>query len=211
MIGVGLGFGLLLSILGLTAWQVAGQKVDGTEGLVAQGNLLVAVFQAGVGLAVALATIYYAGLTREMAEGVQASAQKEQDRAVEVMANELIGATLEVALHSGAVATLLKPSWRWYLPAPGRMRDRLLVQAQAQVTASLSAVTRSADVLRATVPDQLSLIDDLLERTEAVFLGSLEGDLPGVERDARQLRISIDRLRAEMVPHGSGAVGSPTA
>lgn len=196
MLSVGIGFGLLLLVLAITSWRIAGQRVDGTEGLVGQATLLVTVLQAGVGLAVALTTIYYAGLTREMVEGMTDERDRDQRRETEAAVNELIGSALELALHSGAMATLLRRSWRWYLPAPARMRDRMLIQSQASVAASLSAITRSADVLRASHPEHLVEIDELLDASQAMFGRSLEGDTEAVEREAQFLRSAADRVRA---------------
>lgn len=200
MIAVGAAFGSVLLLLAVTAWRIASQTVDGTEGLVGQAGLLVAVLQAGVGLAVAVTTIYYAGLTREMAEGMTEAARRDRQRDTEATVNELIGSALDLAVHSGAVASLMQRSWRWYLPAPSRMRDRLLAQSQAQISAALSAIARAADVLHAASPGRRAQIDAVVDASQAVFLRSLDGDSSEVAREAQMLRDAADRMRSEFSP-----------
>lgn len=203
---VATGFGLVLLVLVLTSWRIAGQRVRDTEGLVAQGQLLIAVFQASLGLAVALATIYYAGLTRETVESIHEGAELDRICAVEALVNDLAGSTLAMAAQAGHVATLMRSSWRWYLPGPARTRNTMLIQGYPRLLDTYSSVTRSADLLQASRPDLAFVVDDLLERSEAIFLGASTGDSAELEADARQLRQSIERLRSMALPPHPQAV-----
>lgn len=200
MIAVGVGLGLILTILAVTSWRVASQTVHDTEGLVAQAGLLVAVFQAIVAAVVALATIYYARLTREMVEQVAQSAERDRRRETGVVVKDLIGSALDLSMVSGTMASLMRSSWRSVWPSSSRARDGLLMQTQAQASASLRAVVRAADVLRAAYPDRLAEIDALLDASERVFRCSLEGDVDAVTHATRGLRNAADTVRASFGP-----------
>lgn len=142
LLSIGVPLGLLLLILAMTGVDFAGRPVAGTEGLIAQQQMLMSVLQGIFGLAVALSTIYYAMRTGDMVEAMQDAAASERTRQVEVAVGNLVGAALASATASGAIAGLMKPSWRWYLPGAARARERFSMVLMTEVVGRMSEALR---------------------------------------------------------------------
>src|SRR5687768_12587559 len=97
LVSTGLGLAAALFVLSGTALHLAGRPVRGTEGLIAQQNMLMGVFQGFLGFAITMSTIYYAARTADMADAMSVSVQYDRRRELDTAVGNLIGDGLRVA------------------------------------------------------------------------------------------------------------------
>jgi hypothetical protein len=194
---MGAGLALVLMVLGGTGWHVASRRTD-TDGLIAQVGMLVAIFQAILGLAIALATGFYAMRTHDMAASIEASRSAERSRDRDAAVGNLVAAALSVGAAAGALAGLTRRSWRWYLPGSRALRERLLGDYALRLTVQMTEARRwSEDVSRRETclrSSSRQLMEVVLEVHECSTKGRSAATIDAV----RRLRNATDALRANM-------------
>jgi hypothetical protein len=192
---IGVAFGLLLAVLAATGVQIAGRPVRGTEGLIAQLEMLIAVLQAMFGLAIALSTIYYAMRTSDMVATMQAGLAADRSGQIDATVSNLVAAALRSASVCGAMAGLMQRSWRWHLPAAAASRDRFAESTLSELIRAVSDVARWAEEVAYRAPDLEGLATALGSAVVDLQDAALHGRVEETHAQSRQLRARIDELR----------------
>lgn len=192
---VGLGLGGVLLVLGVTSWAVASQPAKETPDLVAQMQMLLAVFQGMLGLAIGLTTIFYAGRTGEMVESMHHAARASVEERRRSASDRLVEAVLEVAVEARPMAHLQKQTWRSYIPGYHRSRDALLQQMFLRLASGMAAAAKAADSLKALEPHLVDEVDELVGDAEHALDAAVAGEVSRATAAAGAIRQRADRLR----------------
>jgi uncharacterized protein involved in cysteine biosynthesis len=198
MVLVGVPIGIALVVLGLVSWNVASHPADRTTGLVAQVQMLVAVVQGVLALALTVTTIFYAGRTGEMVEALHRSATASVVERERLAIDRLVEAAIDVAVQAGAIARLQLKSWRWVIPGRQSARNDLLVPMFLRITESVAGSVKAAGALRVLTPAFGLATTKLSDAIAEAFDAAVQGDLPKAERSARQIHDAAATLRAEL-------------
>lgn len=190
----GVPLGLIAVVLVATAVWLSGRPVQGTAGLLAQEGVLIAAFQALLGFAVAVATIYYAMRTSDMVRAMEVSQRVEQDRQLTGAVSNLVGAVLAVTTSSGAIAELAGSKHR-LLPMT-RRRERLVTPLVMQSMTELANALRWAQDVSAAEPTLRDQTRELIDTAVEASSDALAGEPARVAQHARRTRELVDALYA---------------
>jgi hypothetical protein len=191
-----------LGILGVVAWRIASRPPGDTQTAVAQVNVLLGVFQAFIGFALALTTIYYALRTGELVEAAHQERSDKARRQLDDAVGQLVGSARAAMTAAGAMSPLMKGTWRWALPGRAPTRERFLLLYLPQVTTQLSEAARWAEHVKFLAPE----LGDQSDAVLAIALGAHEASMAGAldTAYATDLRSAIDLLREDSRRVASG-------
>lgn len=189
---------MVVVIAGAVARRLADEPTRNLSDLIGQYNVLVAVAQLTIALAVALATIFYAFKTSDLVAQSRAENDARAQREVDRAAGELVSTCLGVAAASGGLQPLLRQSWRWYMPGGDARRERFALPLVAQLQSGLVACARQAEELRYLRPALSAPADCLVDAALAAHDAAIRRDSAALEHAIAQLRPAADRLRAEV-------------
>jgi hypothetical protein len=195
VLATGICLGTVLVVLAAVGVRLAGRPVDGTEGLIAQQNMLLAVFQGFLGFAVALSTIYYATLTADMAESMHSGLVADRTREVDAAVGNLVASALGAAVNAGALAGLMRRSWRWYLPGARRPREQFLMSTMSQMTSQLTSALRWSEEVTHLDVNLRDPADDVVNAAVAAHDAGVAGSPDGTRDATEHLRATTDSLR----------------
>lgn len=186
----------VLLVGALAGWDVAGRKVEGTEGLVAQMQMLTGIAQTFVAFVAAVSTIAYVMLTSETLEEVRDEARNRRDGERRSAIDALIGSSLGAAAHAGVVAAGMKPDWRRRLPGWRRPHEQLLIPSFVTLTGSVTESLKAGEALSALDPTLRDASDEVVNAVRQAFENALLGDVQVAEAHAASVRAATDALRA---------------
>jgi hypothetical protein len=186
---VGLVLGGLVFLVAGIAWMLAGRPVAGTEGLILQEQMLIAVVQSSLAYAVAMSAIYAAraSLRRDRAD------REKQRRGANAT---LVGSAIECASHASWIAELQRrglKKHRSVLPEPRAQRDFLVTGWKLLLT-SATAVSRGLETVRYEEPDVVPLAEELFDEVSSGLGAAFEGEVEELNRVARRIREVADAL-----------------
>ena len=184
-----------LAVLGVAAWRIAGRAPGDTQTAVAQVDVLLNVFQAFIGLALAVTTIYYALRTGELAESAQQERSDQARRQVDDAIGQLVGGALAATTAAGALGALMVDNWRWVLPGRATSRERFLLLHLPQVTTQLSEAARWAEHVKFLAPELGDQSEAVLEAALGAHEAAMAGDVDASH--ATNLRNAIRQLRED--------------
>jgi hypothetical protein len=188
LIGGGLGF--IFMVLAIIGVDFAGKPVHGTEGLITQEQMLLAVFQGALGLAVALATIFYALRNSDIANLMYRQFEASQSEALRGIVEQVAVAMSDVTTYVAAVAGAQRIGRRRWDPrkwAAGRLSEHFYVQLIGAIARLGEAVVRvrGRDSRRARIAEELHNL--AIEMHRLASSGASSGDLETCGRRAREL------------------------
>jgi hypothetical protein len=160
-------------------------------------QILVAIGQTILAYAVAVATVFYAMKTTELVDLARAEAATAAMVRVDEAVDALEAAALVSASNASAVAGLLRRSWRWWLPAAARSRDRYAMAYLLRMTGALADALHASQRLAHLRPDLRPSADAVVDAAVASQEAATAGDMTGAIAAAEQLRAAITVLRDE--------------
>lgn len=190
----------VLIILTRVAWWVAGRDAAGTEGLVAQMQMLLAVLQGFLGSAIVLATIAYAMRTGEMVDRMDARDQHDRRRDVEAGIDRLAAAAFDVVTSCGPIGDMQarSTSVRWRFGRRLTAVEALLVQAVPRAGQRLSDALAASEALADMAPLLRLPADAVVTTTSATLDAALDGDVAVLPDRARAVREAVEAVRAAL-------------
>ena len=185
--------GLLLAapvfVVAWVAWQLAQKPVVGTEGLILQEQMLIAVVQSLLAYAVAMSALS----SVRLAQRANAEEKRRQRRA---LCSALVGSAIECLHHAGSVANLQGMNLRW----PGKHLPDTKAQASFAVkgwqlmSVSAAAASKNVEQMRYEEPDLLLLALDLFDEIGLAVESATHGRTDEVLDIARKVRQKANRL-----------------
>lgn len=186
--------------LAVSAWQIGSRRVDGTEGLVAQMQMLAGLFDSFFAMVIAAATAFYAFRTHDMVNLMGSQFIAAQQDARRSIVEELIAAATDAlvfsALLAGAQRSSRHPWQRGYFTA------RVVARRQLErVAESSAAAGRAHGRLRHVAPglrDQAGQLFDLAVLAfEKAGAGCSQEELIGLARRGHELSEQLRRASEE--------------
>lgn len=189
--------GTWVVLLGLLAWRFAGRPVKGTEGLIAQLDILVGVSQVGLALMVALATIHHARVASQMFESLRQREADDRRRERIGIVHAYVGSAIEATGYLGAIAQIQRRglrTWRRWFPESEATR-RFLLSGWEQLADSVAHVSKGLERLRYSEPDLVPSAELLFDVVLDLQRKALDGRIDELQEKAARVRQIAPDLR----------------
>ncbi len=191
-------------LLALLAWRFAGRPVVGTEGLIAQLNMLVGVSQVGLALMIAIATIHHARVASDTFQSLRQRDEEERRRERIGIVHAFVGSAMEVIGYLGAIAEIQhrgSRSWRRWFPEDEATR-RLLLSGWEQLSTSVASVSKGLERLRYSESDLVPVAEGLFDVVIELQRRALDGHIEELLDKTTLVRQIATELRdAAVAPH----------
>lgn len=187
--------GLLLAgpvfVVAGVAWQLAEKPVSGTEGLILQEQMLIAVVQSLLAYAVAMSALTSVRLVqRSTAEG-----KEERRRA---LCSALVGSAIECATHAASLGHLRKFNRKWHrrgLPDT-KAQAGFAVTGWTLMSSAAAQVSKNVEEVRYEAPELLSLALELFDEVSSAMDQASGGNVEGLYLTAERIRRKADEIHS---------------
>jgi hypothetical protein len=165
--------------------------VVGTEGLILQEQMLIAVVQSLLAYAVAMSAMSSARLAQRR----HAEERRKERRAI---SSALIGSALECASYAAWLAALQRFGLKWYRrPLPESPAQRgFTIEGWKLMLISATAVSKNVELVRHEASDLLPLALKLSNSVNEAMRTASEGRIGELEATGQRIRERADEFRS---------------
>lgn len=180
------------------AWQLAQKPVEGTEGLILQEQMLIAVVQSLLAYAVAMSAL----TSVRLAQRTKAGRDRHERRA---LCSALVGSAIECATHASSLGHLQEFNLKWHRRG---QRDTpaqagFAVQVWTLMSRSAATVSKNVEEVRYEAPELLPLALELSDEVSHALEAASGGKVNELHLVAQQIRKKADEIHALIQIDGS--------